>query len=165
MTMTAAELRAESARLARLARETELEEARNLMLAREARKPKAPLIEDGAPRFITFKRILSGRVYTYAAVGWSYGGKGNARWAITASRIGTRGDGDAGRYTWNGLLEFIGEANWSTIEVVTASEPLLGPDDEPAVVERIGPYGKVERTEHVEDYHGKAAGYRSPFDR
>ena len=44
MTMTAAELRAESARLARLARETELEEARNLMLAREARKLEAAAV-------------------------------------------------------------------------------------------------------------------------
>ncbi len=90
---------------------------------------------------------MSGREYNYAAINFPIGSQ--RRWAVTNTVTG-----DAGRYTWDGLLNFMGEANWPSLHQVTAFTPLaMGA---PAVVERVGAYGKVTATEQVEDYHGKA---------
>lgn len=148
---TAAELRAESRRLARLAREAELEEARQRVLEREARKPAEP----GINAVITFSKVQSGRTYNYAALSFPVGGT-QRRWAITNTVTGGEG-----RYTWSGLLDFIGEANWTSIHQATAFTPVT--PIEPPVVERMGPFGRVTSTENVEDYHGKASGPSFPF--
>jgi hypothetical protein len=154
---TAAELRAEARRLARLAREAEVAEARALMAAREARKPKEPPIGT----VIAFSKAMSGREYHYAALSFPVGTSGNRtmrRWAVTNTVRG-----EEGRYTWAGLLDFIGEANWTTLRVATEWNVLVEPEDEPAVKETVGPYGKVTSTELVEPYLGKATPFGGPY--
>jgi hypothetical protein len=136
---SAAYLRQEAARLLELAGERERAEARALLLAREAARPKMPEVGEG-PAYVIFRRYQSGREYGYAAVGWREGR--SVRWAVTGSE--TR------RFNWPGLLEFIGEANWPTLWTVTAGER-LGPEPgaEPPTAEVMGRYGRVERTETV----------------
>lgn len=138
------ELNQEAQRLqaaALIARRREAEEAEAL---REARKPKEPVIGT----VIRFHRVLSGKTYQYAAISFPASGNprgGGRRWAVTNTV-----QGDAGRYTWNGLLNFIGEANWTSMQSSTGWSDMVAPADEPAVVERVGGYGAVLRTEHVD---------------
>lgn len=141
-------------RAAELARRQELAAA---MRERDARKPKAPDVRHG-PQHVSFVRVLQGRAYTYGAVGWSYGGGDGSRWAITASRAPKPSERamDHGRYTWNGLLEFVGEANWDSITLLRPGATLIRPEDAPAVKETIGDYGRVLGTEQVEPFHGHA---------
>lgn len=148
------EMRAEARRLMRKAAALEREAAERARRELEARKPEEPDLSEG-PVTVTFNRYLSGRVYTHAAVGWRVGTR-MSRWVITSSA-----PADNGRYTWNGLLNFIGEANWVTLAKVTEVEPLITSEDAPAAKETVGPYGTVLSTEPVEPYHGKAGS--TPF--
>ncbi|AHK12041.1 hypothetical protein Hosp_087 [Mycobacterium phage Hosp] len=136
---SAAYLRAEAARLLEAAGEAERAEARALLLAREAARPKMPEVGEG-PAYVVFRRYQAGREYAYAAVGWREGR--SVRWAVTGAE--TR------RFNWPGLLEFIGEANWSTLWTVTAADR-LGPEPgaEPPTAEVMGRFGRVERSETV----------------
>lgn len=159
MTLKASDLRAEAARIIDAAERLEREERAAIIAAREARKPKEPPIGS----VIRFEKPQSGRCYHYAAISFPVGREGSGyrarRWAITNTVTGV-----TGRYTWAGLLEFIGEANWTTIELWSVEgTKLVDPVDEPAVVERMGPYGQVRGTEVVEDWHGQANA--SPFGR
>ncbi|AHJ88392.1 hypothetical protein CG91_gp092 [Mycobacterium phage 39HC] len=159
---SAAYLRAEAARLLEAAGEAERAEARALLLAREAARPKMPEVGEG-PAYVVFRRYQAGREYAYAAVGWREGR--SVRWAVTGAE--TR------RFNWPGLLEFIGEANWSTLWTVTAADR-LGPEPgaEPPTAEVMGRFGRVERSETVgQTDHDPFAGMLivglggSPFDR
>ena len=105
----------------------------------EASRPKCPNVTEGAPTFVTFTKYQAGREYAYAAVGWRTGR--SIRWAVTGATTE--------RYNWRGLLAFIGEANWSTIRVVTDQEYLLESGDEPPVAEEMGSYGRVLSTRTV----------------
>lgn len=161
----AAYLRSRAAEVAREAVEAQKVEYAAAQAARDARKPKAPNLA-GGPVVVLFDKVMIGRTYSYAAIGWSYGGN-SSRWAITASRdprTSRPSTVDAhGRYTWNALLEFVGEANWATLRRVTDVQYLITPEDEPAVVEKIGDCGRVTATENVEDWHGQTNAPRSPF--
>lgn len=157
MTLKSSDLRAEAARIIDAAERLEREERAALIAVREARKPKEPPVGS----VIRFEKAQSGRCYHYAAISFPVGGRSSLlsrRWAITNTV-----QGGEGRYTWAGLLEFIGEANWTTIELWSIEGTrLVDPDDEPPVVERVGPYGKVQGTEVVEDWHGHSSG--GPFE-
>lgn len=157
-TNTPDQLRQEAFRLVEQAERLEREQRAAIIAAREARKPKEPPV--GA--VIRFEKVQSGRSYHYAAISFPVGVTANSRsrrWAITNTVTGV-----SGRYTWAGLLEFIGEANWTTIELWSVEgTKLVDPVDEPTVVERMGPYGQVRGTEVVEDWHGQANA--SPFGR
>lgn len=146
MSKSAAELRSEAIALVAQADSLERNEAFARQLAEYERRPKAPKLKDGEARIIAFERYLSGRGYVYAAVGWRQGS--NTRWCVTATGRAEQG----GRYNWQGLLKFIGEANWGTIREMLYGEPLIAPADEPAVVEQIGPYGRVAGTYDVNPF-------------
>lgn len=101
---------------------------------------------------VSFSKYQSGRLYNYAAVGWVAAhvdeiaappaGHKVVRWAVTGME--TR------RMNWAGLLDFIGEANWPTLYLMT-EDKLLGPlpGEEGPIAEVMGNYGRVERTERV----------------
>ena len=108
----------------------------------EARRPKMPELDNEGRATVVFSRYLSGRDYGYAAVGWRQGR--HVRWAVTSQ-------GDQ-RFNWQGLLEFIGSANWSTLAVVTETVN-IGPEPgmEPPIVETMGRYGRVVDSTPVTD--------------
>lgn len=129
MRRQAAEMLAEAGRLDAAAAEAD-------RVAREAAKPKMPSVENG-PAFVTFTRYLSGREYTYAAVGWRVGR--SVRWSVTGQ--------DRERFNWPGLLQFVGDANWPSLTVLTPGDPLITPEAAPPVVERMGQFGRVLSSE------------------
>lgn len=121
-----------------------------------ARKPACPQVMEGAPTYVTFTRYMNGREYAYAAVGWRAGR--SVRGAITGS--------EDRRFNWPALLQYVGEANWSTLRVVTDQEPILTPGGEPPVAEVMGRYGRVLGTEPViegDDSVVAILTQRSPF--
>lgn len=132
----ASEMRRQAAELMAEASRIEAAHAEAERAAREARKPKQPDV--AGPVFVTFQKYQSGRVYTYAAVGWD-AGRGNVRWSVTGQPME--------RYNWPGLLALVGEANWPTLRPLTAGEPMMAPDDAPPVVERMGRFGRVVGTD------------------
>lgn len=143
--MTAAQLQREAEQAARIAAELSEQAAAARRAELEASRPKEPAVEAGLPEFVMFSRYQSGRVYTYAAVGWQEG-RGRTkvtRWAVTGSE--TR------RFNWPGLLNFIGEANWHTLYQFTDSRLLLPAGAEPPVAEEMARYGRVTRTVPVYD--------------
>jgi hypothetical protein len=162
---TPEELRTEARSYRIEAAAVEAEADRLEQAALEAAKPKEPDLLGGAT-IVTFTKYESGRIYSYAAVGWRLDRR-QSRWAITASVKPARsGYGSSrvvvdehGRYTWSGLLSFIGEANWPSIARVASVEYLLGDRAEPSVREVMGTYGKVAGTENVEPWHGKAGPF------
>lgn len=108
----------------------------------ESRRPAEPRPTPDLPEFILFARYTGGRVYHYAAVGWNVGGQ--VRWAVTGT--------EARRFNWPGLLEFIGEANWSTLQHVTNVEPLVAPGAEPPAAETVGSFGQIKRHGPVDPF-------------
>ena len=124
----AARLLAEAGALDRAAADAEL-------AAREAAKPREPEVGD-EPVYVAFRRYLSGREYSYAAVGWRVGH--SVRWAVTSR--------PAERANWPALLAFIGEANWPTLRRLTEGEALIDATKAAPVVERMGEFGRVEST-------------------
>ena len=142
-TKSAADLAVEAARARAIADELARQAADQARVERLARTPKEPELEPGLPEFVMFTKYQSGRVYTYAAVGWAEG-RGRTqvnRWAITGQ--------EARRFNWAALLKFVGESNWGSLRVFTDARPLLDPGSEPEVAEVMGAFGKVERTEDV----------------
>ncbi|QHB37832.1 hypothetical protein I5G63_gp092 [Mycobacterium phage Imvubu] len=142
---TSAEIDAEARRARAIADEL----AQQALAARQAeeaaRRPQEPAVEAGLPEFVMFSRYESGRVYTYAAIGWQEG-RGRTRvtrWAVTGQE--TR------RFNWPGLLNFIGEANWHTLYQFTDSRSLMPAGAEPPVAEEMARYGRVRRTVPVYD--------------
>ncbi|ABE67485.1 hypothetical protein PBI_QYRZULA_75 [Mycobacterium phage Qyrzula] len=104
----------------------------------EASRPRMPeLGGEGDHAVVSFTKYQSGREYRYAAIGWRVGR--SVRWAVTGETTS--------RYNWNGLLEFIGEANWPSLYLMVVDK-LLGPTpgNEPPVSEKMGPFGRVEST-------------------
>lgn len=135
MNETARELREQATMLSR-------EHARLLKQAKDieqaeidAARPKMPTVLTDAPAYVIFTKYQSGRVYTFAAVGWRVDMRTDVRWAVTGSE--TR------RFNWRGLLEWIGETNWASVHVVTESLPLIDPDDSPPAAESMGSFGRV----------------------
>lgn len=152
--VTAAQLRAEAARAREAAEQLTRQAAEMAVAEEEARKPQCPQVMEGAPTYVTFTRYMNGREYAYAAVGWRIGR--SVRWAVTGS--------EERRFNWPALLQFVGEANWSTLRVVTDQEPILTPGGEPPVAEVMGRYGRVQGTEVVDDDSVVAIlTTRSPF--
>lgn len=122
----AAALLAEAGHLDRAKAEAEI-------AAREAAKPVEPEVTVDQPAFVTFRKYLSGREYTYAAVGWRVGR--SVRWAITSR--------PAERANWPALLQFIGEANWPTLRTLVEGDQITGTGGAGPVVEQMGAYGTV----------------------
>ena len=154
--VTAAQLRAEAERARAVAEELTRQAAEQAIAEEEARKPRCPQVMEGAPTYVTFTRYMNGREYAYAAVGWRAGR--SVRWAVTGS--------EDRRFNWPALLQYVGEANWSTLRVVVDQEPILTPGGEPPVAEVMGRYGRVERTEPViegDDSVVAILTQRSPF--
>ena len=138
-------LQAQADQAARIARELAEQAAAARQAEEAARRPQEPAVEAGLPEFVMFSRYESGRVYTYAAIGWQEG-RGRTRvtrWAVTGQE--TR------RFNWPGLLAFIGEANWHTLYQFTDSRSLLPAGAEPPVAEEMARYGRVRRTVLVYD--------------
>jgi hypothetical protein len=135
-TPTAADLRAEAERFQQFADEMTAKADAAARAELEASRPKMPSVADG-PAFVMFTKYMSGREYAYAAVGWRIGR--SVRWAITGAESNERRN-------WPGLLMFIGEANWSTIRVLTPGGQLLPPEAEPPAVEEMGQFGRVFET-------------------
>ncbi|AEJ94615.1 hypothetical protein FDI63_gp091 [Mycobacterium phage ChrisnMich] len=131
---SAAALRAKAAELLAQAGEVDRAVAEAELARREARKPKQPDVEHGSAVVVGFTKYQSGRTYAYAAVGWRYGNA--VRWTVTGQTTD--------RFNWPGLLQFIGEANWPSMDRLTGVER-LGPDpeDEEPVAERMGTFGRV----------------------
>lgn len=120
--------------------------------ALEYRRPKMPSVgEPGDTGIIRFTRYTSGKNYSFAAIGWRDGSA--VRWVVTGQE--TR------RFTWAALLNFIGEANWPSIELMVPGVR-IGPEpgEEPAVAETIGDYGRVVKTESLEPHLGKAGPFQ-----
>lgn len=136
VTSSAAELRRQAAQAREIADQLARDAAAAAVAEREASRPKMPQIMDGAPTCVTFTKYQAGREYAYAAVGWRTGR--SIRWAVTGSTTD--------RFNWPGLLDFIGEANWSTLRVVTDQEYVLSPEAEPPAAEKMGSYGRVVDT-------------------
>ncbi|AGT12991.1 hypothetical protein KAYACHO_87 [Mycobacterium phage KayaCho] len=137
---SAAYLRQEAARLLELAGERERAEARALLMAREAARPKMPEVGADDRPVVYFTKYQAGREYSYAALGWREGR--SVRWVVTGSE--TR------RFNWPGLLEFIGEANWPSLVHMTGGDHLGPPPGaEPPTAEVMGRFGRVERSETV----------------
>lgn len=154
---SAADLRKEALKARAIYLELERQARLQARLEEEARRPQEPV--NGS--VIRFEKYASGRTYRYAAVNFvPSNGQDIRRWAITNTVSGVEG-----RYTWTGLLNFIGEANWESIVVAQEWVPLISPEAAPAVREKIGPYGRVTDTEPVEPYLGKAGSnpFGSPF--
>ena len=151
-----------SAELTRQAHEARVladELARRALAARHAeeaaRRPKMPTVSVGAPVVVTFSKAQSGRVYSFAAVGFRISTGMPVRWAVTGEE--TR------RFNWSGLLNFIGEANWPTLRVMNDGDLLVPEGTEPPVAERMGNYGRVLSTDLVQDGGfpggGRGGGY------
>lgn len=130
--VTAAQLHVEAQRMRALADEMTRQAAAQAVAEEEARKPKMPSVNDG-PIVVAFSRYLNGREYAYAAVGWRNGR--SVRWAVTGM--------EERRFNWPGLLQFVGEANWSTLRTMTDGDSLLPEGYEPPVAEEIGAFGRV----------------------
>jgi hypothetical protein len=144
-TTNAAALQAQADQAARIAKDLATQAAAARRAELEASRPQQPPVEAGLPEFVMFSRYQSGKVYTYAAIGWVEG-RGRTqvtRWAVTGEE--TR------RFNWAGLLAFIGEANWGTLHQFTDTRALAAPGGEPAVAERMGRYGRVVGTDAVTD--------------
>lgn len=131
----AAAMLEEAGRIDRLVAQEELRR-------REERRPKCPHVGDGEHAVVSFTKYQAGREYAYAAVGWRVGRA--LRWTVTGQ--------NTDRLNWPGLLQFIGEANWPSLYLMTPGER-LGPDadDEEPVAERMGSYGRVLGTSGVVD--------------
>lgn len=130
-----ARARAMLADAARLDRQEALDRHR----ARLARRPVMPeIVNPGDSAVVVFNRYQSGKDYGYAAHGWREGSA--VRWVVTGQ--------NTERFNWPGLLEWIGEANWHSLHVVTDVKR-IGPDpeDDTPLREVMGKYGRVERTE------------------
>lgn len=144
-------LREEAVEATARAKQLRAEAAEIERAEREAAKPKEPAIASGEHRVVLFEKYMSGRSYGFAAIGWR--GNSQTRWTVTGS------DGEY-RHTWAGLLSYIGEANWSTLRMVTGTSPLLAPGAEPAASERMGPFGRpyestaADQTFHRDYDHG-----------
>ncbi|WGH22197.1 hypothetical protein SEA_KRONUS_96 [Mycobacterium phage Kronus] len=158
---TAAELRAEAAKLMEEANRLAVAEAEAARLAEIAARPKMPEVLADKPVVVAFRKYMSGREYAFAAVGWRVGR--SVRWALTGE---TRD-----RFNWPALLEFVGKANWPTIHLMTEGER-LGPEpteEVEAVREVMGPLGAVldERPSRSRAPRGGFARgglIESPFD-
>lgn len=143
--MTSMELREQAHRMAREAEALRTQAAEMDRAAEEARRPKMPEVTTDTSPVVTFSKWMNGVDYRFAAVGFRKGAQ--VRWMVTGAE--TR------RFTWSGLLSWIGEANWSTMVHLTGGHgigPLPGSADEPAVAEEMGPFGRVKSTEAVRDY-------------
>ena len=143
MLVEASHLQAKAAQL----RAAAAEQAR---LAEEARKPKMPdLPNHGDVQAILFTKYQGGREYHYAALGWRIGH--SIRWTVTGACTD--------RFSWAGLLEFVGEANWSSLAVVETARSIgPTPGNEGPVAERMGESGRVTRTEDVSERGFSARG-------
>ena len=135
---TARELAIEAARAREIADQLARDAAEAARAEEDARRPKMPSVAEGAPVIVAFTKYMSGREYNYAAVGWRVGR--SVRWMIT---------GDDDRRNWPGLLAFIGEANWPSLRTMITGSFMLPEGSEPAVVERMGAFGRVRATESV----------------
>lgn len=160
---TSAQL-AEEARRARAIADDLARQAGEAARAEEAaRRPKAPEVngECGPLPVITFSRYMSGRAYHYAAIAFPVEA---TRGVVQASRVRWVVTGEeTRRFTWSGLLNWIGEANWPTLAVAGEFVPLLSADQEPAVAERMGAYGRVLGTDQVPPSSSGARLIESPF--
>jgi len=138
---TAAELVRQAQEARQRADELARAAAEAARLEREASRPKMPPVsaEATAPPVVRFSRYMAGRAYHYAAVGWRDGR--HVRWVVTGS--------EARRFNWPGLLEFIGEANWPTMELAIDYASMMPEGGEPPAAEVMGRFGRVERTEDV----------------
>lgn len=151
---TAASIREEARRAQVLADQLAHEAGRAQQAEIEATRPRMPEIEAGEPGFLTFTKYMSGREYTYAAVGWKLNRGSTARFVITHRAEGSRYTASSegnGRFTWEGLLAFIGEANWGSLRVLVPGEAIVAPGGLPPVVETIGSFGQVLGTHRVPD--------------
>ena len=139
--MSAAALRSQAAQLLEEATRIDRLVAAEELRRREERKPKQPDVVpslNGMPTaVVVFTKYQSGRLYGYAAVGWRVGNA--VRWTVTGQ--------NTDRMNWPGLLQFIGEANWPSLHVVSGLDR-IGPDpeDEAPVAEVMGDYGQVRRS-------------------
>lgn len=131
------ELMAQAAQAEQAAKALRAQAALLAVEIEKARTPQMPDVNDDGPQVVTFTRYMGGREYSYAAVGWRLGR--SVRWSVTGQA--------ESRFNWPGLLAFIGEANWSSLALVT-DRVLIGPPEsqEPPVVEAMGRYGRVQRT-------------------
>ncbi|QPX62202.1 hypothetical protein PBI_INDLOVU_88 [Mycobacterium phage Indlovu] len=153
VTSTASELRRQAAEARELAERLAREAAEAALAEAEARRPKMPEVSADVRPIIGFTKYQSGKEYHYAARGWREGR--SIRWAVTGS--------ESRRFNWPGLLDFIGEANWPSIVVMTAGEHLVAEGQEPPVAERMGAFGRVVGTESVVDplVRAEVPGYGS----
>ncbi|URC18206.1 hypothetical protein SEA_ZENTENO07_105 [Mycobacterium phage Zenteno07] len=143
--VTAAQLMAEAQRAASIAEELRSQALAAAAAEAEATRPKQPPVGEDGPAFVTFTRYMSGREYHYAAVGWRVGPR-SVRWMITGSQA-TRD-----RLNWAGLLQTVGEANWSTLRVLTPGDFLLPEGVEPPVAEQMGSFGMVASSRRLGGY-------------
>lgn len=140
-------LREEAAEATARAKQLRAEAAEIERAEREAAQPKEPAMASGEHRVVLFEKYMSGCNYGFAALGWRIDNQ--TRWTVTGS------DGVV-RHNWKSLLNFIGEANWSTLRMVTGTSPLLAPGAEPAASERMGPFGRPyeDHIADISDYSG-----------
>ncbi|AER49401.1 hypothetical protein STINGER_87 [Mycobacterium phage Stinger] len=132
--MSAAALRSQAAQLLEQASQVDRAVAEAELARREARRPKQPTVEHGSAVVVGFTKYQAGREYAYAAVGWRVGNA--VRWTVTGQTTD--------RLNWPGLLQFIGEANWPSLDRLAGVERLgPEPEDEEPVAERMGAYGRV----------------------
>ncbi|WIC90058.1 hypothetical protein SEA_SISKO_76 [Gordonia phage Sisko] len=113
--------RAEAARLE--AEAARVEQAAEQRRALRRFKPVPPISSldlgtdsGGINAVITFTRVLGGRTYNYAAVGWVDKRRRKTLWSITGE--------ESGRYTWAELLDFIEAENWRSMKVVAVEAEL-----------------------------------------
>ena len=117
---TADALRARAQAMLADAARLERQEAMDRHRARLARRPVMPEIANPSDSaVVVFNRYQSGKDYGYAAHGWREGSA--VRWVVTGQ--------NTERFNWQGLLEWIGEANWHSLHVVTDVKR-IGPDPE-----------------------------------
>jgi hypothetical protein len=153
---SAAALRAQAEQMLADAARLDRQEALDRQRARLARRPVMPEITNpGDSAVVVFNRYQSGKDYGYAAHGWREGSA--VRWVVTGQ--------NTERFNWQGLLEWIGEANWHSIHVVTDVKR-IGPDpeDDTPLREVMGSYGRVERTEAIGVDPFAAGGYVGGLD-
>lgn len=128
-------------------------------------RPASPSVSAEAPAFVIFSKCGKYKpehVHTYAAVGWIRATSFPiVRWTVTGI--------ERRHFNWLGLLEWIGEKNWSTIQLVTVTTPLFTPPPMFNPIVDIVAAGPITTTypggSRTEPYHGKA-GSRSghPID-
>lgn len=155
----AAQLRADAATYLREAERLDREAAAETARARKLRRPVPPSPDQydaqGAA-YLVFQRVLGGKAYSYAAV--LYGVGHQARVETTSRRKPPR------VYTWGEFLEFVGENNWHTLQVMTVARLLK--TEGGATVNDLGAMADAVVNdgcpEVVEPYHGKA-GPVTPF--